>query len=263
MTGLDIWELAALPYLLNNSETWTETSKKTFESLDNLQNMFYRNLLATPRSCPIPSLLWETGGILMEFRVAQKKLLFYHHLTHLPESSLAHEIAVIQTTLSYPGLMLECQEMIEEYNLPDAKPLSKIQWKKIVKKKILELNQNCLLETVKTKYKKLDYNVLIDEKFEMKEYLKSLNLPDARIKFGIRSKMTKSVQMNFKGDPSFAQNHWKCQHCFTPDTQEHILRCPCYQHLRTGKDMNSDKVLVDYFRKVIKLREKFDDEKRN
>ena len=52
-----------------------------------------------------------------------------------------------------------------------------------MKKKIIELNQNCLLETVQTKYKKLDYNVFIDEKFEIKEYLKSLNLPDARINF--------------------------------------------------------------------------------
>ena len=96
----------------------------------------------------------------------------------------------------------------------------------------------------------------------MKEYLKSLKLPDARIKFGIRSKMTKAVQMNFKGDPSFAKNHWKWLHCLTPDTQEHILRCPCYQHLRTGKGMNSDKELVDYFRKIINLREKLDGEKR-
>ena len=262
LTGLDIWELAILPYLLNNSETWTETSKMTFEVLDNLQNMFYRNLLATPRSCPIPSLLWETGGILMELRVAQKKLMFYHHLIHLPESSLAHKIAEIQKTLSYPGLMCECEEMIEEYNLPDAKHLSKTQWKKIVTKKILELNKNCLLETVKTKYKKLDYNVLSDENFEIKDYLKTLNLPDARIKFAIRSKMTKTVQMNFKGNPKFAENHWKCQHCFTPDTQEHILRCPCYQHLRVGKEMSSDKDLVDYFRKVINLREKHDDDKK-
>ena len=101
-----------------------------------------------------------------------------------------------------------------------------------------------------------------DENFEIKDYLKTLNLPDARIKFAIRSKMTKTVQMNFKGNPKFAENHWKCQHCFTPDTQEHILRCPCYQHLRVGKEMSSDKDLVDYFRKVINLREKHDDDKK-
>ena len=47
-----------------------------------------------------------------------------------------------------------------------------------MKKKILELNQNCLLENVKTKYKKLDYNDLIDEKFEMKEYLKSISISE-------------------------------------------------------------------------------------
>ena len=63
VSGLDIWELAILPYLLNNSETWTELSKKTVDELDDLQFMFFRYLLATPRTCPIPALLWETGGI--------------------------------------------------------------------------------------------------------------------------------------------------------------------------------------------------------
>ena len=76
MAGMEIWELAILPFLLNNSETWTEISKKSIEVLDDLQCMFFRYLLATPRSCPIPALLWEPGGILMEHRIAKNKLLF-------------------------------------------------------------------------------------------------------------------------------------------------------------------------------------------
>ena len=52
VSGLDIRELAILPYLLNNSETWTELSKKTIEVLDDLQLMFFRYLLATPRISP-------------------------------------------------------------------------------------------------------------------------------------------------------------------------------------------------------------------
>ena len=95
-----------------------------------------------------------------------------------------------------------------------------------------------------------------EEKCEIKPYMKELNLADARLKFGLQAKMTRTVQMNFKGDPKFTKNHWKCQNWFSPDTQDHILRCPCYQHLRIGKDLKSNKDIVEYFRKVIKIREK-------
>ena len=167
--GLEIWELAILPYLLNNSETWIETSKKTIETLDDIQCMFYRYLLATPRTCPIPALLWETGGLMMEHRIAQKKLLFYHHLINLPKNSLAYEVAATQVALSYPGLMMECLDLMEEYNLPDAKLSSKIQWKKIVKKAICDENEKSLLNTIKEKYKKLEYNTLSEENCNVKD----------------------------------------------------------------------------------------------
>ena len=68
--------------------------------------------------------------------------------------------------------------------------------------------------------------------------------------------MTKTVQMNFKGNPRYAKNGWKCLECDTSDTQDHIVRCRSYQDIRIGKDLNSDKDLVDYFRAVIKMREK-------
>ena len=90
--------------------------------------------------------------------------------------------------------------------------------------------------------------------------MKSLNLPEARMKFALRSKMTRTVQMNFKGDTGYTRNHWKCDDCYMPDTQEHIIRCPSYQHLRTGKDLSSDKDLVQYFRNVLSLRDKLDED---
>ena len=80
ITALEIWELAILPFLLYNCETWTEISPKTVKVLNELQLKFYRIILATPRSCPIPALMWETGGCLMEHRIAIKKIMFFHHL---------------------------------------------------------------------------------------------------------------------------------------------------------------------------------------
>ena len=81
-------------------------------------------------------------------------------------------------------------------------------------------------------YKKLDCELLATEKYETKQYLKLLNLPQARLKFALRTKMTKTVQMNFKGDKKFALNKWQCNDCRIPDTQEHIVRCP---HLNTSE----------------------------
>ena len=104
------------------------------------------------------------------------------------------------------------------------------------------------------KYKKLNYENLSSEKFEMKQYLSSMNMVDARLKFDIRAEMTTSVKMNYKGMSEFRKAGWKCQECDEPDTQEHIMVCPQYENLRRGKVLSKDKDLVDYFREVISIR---------
>ena len=88
--------------------------------------------------------------------------------------------------------------------------------------------------------------------------LASLNIADARLKFALRTCMTKTVKANFKGDPLYRSNNWKCQECQVLDTQDHVVRCPVYLNLRTGKDLENDKDLVEYFRKVINIRSKDD-----
>jgi hypothetical protein len=67
-TGLEIWEMAVIPYLLNKCDTWNNLPLKAIEMLDNLQNDFLRSLLATPRTCPTPFRMWETGTMTMENR---------------------------------------------------------------------------------------------------------------------------------------------------------------------------------------------------
>ena len=99
------------------------------------------------------------------------------------------------------------------------------------------------------------------ENFERKEYMDKLNLADARLRFALRAQMTKTVQMNFKGKKNYAQNQWKCQDCQILDTQDHIVRCPTYQHLGLDKNLGNDKDFVSYFREVIQIREKLEDER--
>ena len=50
----EIWELAILPSLLNNSEIFAIEDPKIQKSLEDFQSTFYRGLLAVPKSCPSP-----------------------------------------------------------------------------------------------------------------------------------------------------------------------------------------------------------------
>ena len=189
----------------------------------------------------------------MEVRIDRKKLLFYHHIWNLPDNSLAKIIAINQVKLNYPGLMTECKLLLVKYNLPEWENHTKLQWKKIVDKALKEYNKRTLLEKIKM-YKKMEFEKLSKEDYEMKKYLASLNIADARLKFALRTCMTKTIQANYKGDPDFRANNWKCQECQVLDTQDHVVRCPVYLNLRTGKDLENDKDLVEYFRKVINIR---------
>ena len=68
----------------------------------------------------------------------------------------------------------------ERYDLPEMKDCNKVEWKTVVTKNVKE----------KYNYKKLEYEKMKEETCGVKDYLKSLNLPDARPKFALRSKMT-------------------------------------------------------------------------
>ena len=112
---------------------------------------------------------------------------------------------------------------------------------------------------MKSKYKKLDHKKFAEENFELQPYLTDLRTNQARSKFRIRSFMTKTVKMNFPNDEGFKRQLWKCQHCTNIDTQSHIQHCPAYEHLREGKNLDSDPDFVKYFQQVIAMREGNDD----
>ena len=50
----------------------------------------------------------------------------------------------------HPGLMVECANLMEKYEIPDVKIYNKIQWKKLVKKKVTGQNRADILENERT-----------------------------------------------------------------------------------------------------------------
>lgn len=90
--GLDIWELAIVPSLINNCSTWTQISTESIDKLNKLQYTFLQMLFAVSQSCPKPVLCWDTATILMQVRIQKSKLALLHHIKNLDESSLAKQI---------------------------------------------------------------------------------------------------------------------------------------------------------------------------
>ena len=259
--GLEIWELAIIPMLLYNAESWLGISSKTISMIEDLQKKFLRVLLGAATGTPLPALYWETGTLLIKNRIMFRKLMFLHHLETLPKDSLAHEVFKLQKNLNLPGLAYDCSEVLCNLNLTNIQEYSKEQWKRIVKKEVFKRNKEDLINETKT-LKKISYKT--EDDFERQTYLSDMNVIDARLLFKVKTKMLPTVQMNFVSDEGFSKNLWTCSGCFNPslpsllhgqrDTQQHILSCSGYVHLRMGRNLECEKDLVDHFRDVIRLR---------
>ena len=139
--GIDIWEQAVLPKLLFNSGCWLGITDHALQGLEELQLKFYRCLLAVGTGCPIPSLYWETGGILIKYRILQSKLLLLHHIATLEHDALAREVFEVQKRLNLPGLYLECKSSLVNLGVTDLSIYTALQWKQLVKSEIYKLNQ--------------------------------------------------------------------------------------------------------------------------
>ena len=191
-------------------------------------------------------------------RINKRKLMFYQHLMSLDGDAVASKVARIATQTGYPGLLREYIELCTQYNLPCVRKISKQRWKRLVSAAILKENKTQLLHEIQTKYKKLDYEQLKNENFEIKDYMKNLRLGNARLKFRIRTKMVENIAFNFSSDPVHVSRLWRCTHCDNMDSQSHVLVCSSYKYLRQDRDLSSDNDLVAYFRDVISLRDKID-----
>ena len=123
----------------------------------------------------------------------------------------------------------------------------------MIKEACLKKNEKVLKKGM-NHYKKTED--ICEEKFERKDYLQEMTMENARLFYRIRTKMVKA-KMNFKNDYLNKATLWRCDSCCRSiDTQDHIIICPAYKHLREGKSLFCDKDLVQYFKEVLLIREK-------
>ena len=244
-SAFDLWELAVLPSLLNNSETWTEISEEALKQLENLQDTFLRSILQTPQTTPKPALKFETGTLPIKYRIYTRKLCFVNSLRQAKDESLSREILIEQERLQLPGLAQETKEICRELNLPNImrENIPTMLWKREVKKACKSASEKELKSEMEEMSKVKE---LTEEAFERKDYMKTKNIHQARMMFKLRSRML-DVKMNYKKDPRNSKSE-------APESQAHVLHCPAYQSLRNGKDINKMEDVVSYYTQVMLLR---------
>ena len=192
----------------------------------------------------------------MKFRINQKKLEFLWHLINLEDGALAKEILFAQKQQKLPGLVQECEILMEKLHLPNVfeEIMSKQQWKNVVKKAIMKENELDLRSKM-FKYEKLKKSELVSEDFGIKPYIKHLSVHDARAIYKKRTSMMQYVKMNYMNDMKYVKTLWLCNSCQTSiDNMDHVLWCKSYRQLRQGKNLENDKDLAQYLHDVLKIR---------
>ena len=272
-----MWELGCIPMLLNSAGTWIGMKRKTLKELEKLQLKHLRVSLAVVTGTPIPLLYLQTGTMTMQSRVMKMKLIMLHHVASLPENTLAHASYEAMVNHDLPvGLAAECAPLLNEFGIADIKKYTKIQFKRIIKKKMREYDKKMIVEMSK-KYKKIAQSSFPEDDFCMKTYFKSLPVDSARWKFRIFSHMT-PLAMNQKSRKKYRERGWLCLGCKgSPppwgvqgqrdgdqggddgglESDQHIFRCWAYADLAKGKLMSRDEDVISFYKQVLERRETF------
>ena len=243
MVALDIWELALLPSLLNNAGTWTEMSKDTESDLEELQLFFVRLILRVPQSTLKVTLRSETGLQSMKHRVEKQKVMLVHHLKNLDARTLARQVYDQQKENSWPGLVLECQNICKRLGLEDVNntECTQREYKKMLDAACRREDEIKMRKEMEGKTKAKD---ILTESLSLKDYMKGKSLCQIREWFRIRTNMN-GMKANFKHDQRRGEENFLCVACGLEDEiNSHVMVCREYEDLRRDRDLGSSDDLV-------------------
>ena len=219
--------------------------------LEGLQNLFLKVILDSPSTTPNCAGVWDTAMTGMRFRIMKRKLRFINFIKKCDDSFLAKQIYQEQLKHNWPGLTQEAREMCVLLDLPDITKVAVSNQE--IENKVRNKNKLVLIAEMTNLSKMKD---LVDEEFEIKEYLSNKNVTEARVQFSQRCGMFR-CKWNYRNDQEYKEDLWKCDSCQSSiDTMAHVLICPAYQPLRRGKNMENESDVLSYLVAVNRIRAK-------
>ena len=216
--------------MIYSSEIWYGLSSDQFTKLEQIDEMYMRNIFEAPKSAPRLGLYIESGKIPLRYIIKARRLLYYWHILHLNENELVYKFFQAQKLKPTKNdWVLEVAQNLQDWRIN----VSENDVKKISKEKFKKVIDNRMKLSVREDFRKLQekkginsktYKLKINQGFKPSEYLFSRNLcvEEIRTLFRLRT-MTVNVKNNSKS--SFKNDMW-CKTCllFT-ETQEHVFMC--------------------------------------
>ena len=194
-SALDLFELAILPTLMYNSDTWVDIPKEAEEKLENLQLFYVRLVLRVPQGTPKIALRSETGLLSMRLRIWKKKCMLVHHIRGLGNETLAKKVYEEQRRNNWPGLAVEVTKICSELDIEDLNDtnMSKKRVKDLVDK-ACNLKDEQDMKAGMEGMTKLELLRLEDCK--LKSYMRQKSLKDVRDTFRTRTQLMEIIKGN-------------------------------------------------------------------
>jgi hypothetical protein len=217
--------------ILTNSEVWYGVTKSDIEQLEQIDEMWMRNLFECSRNVPKDLLYLELGLTPISYIIKGRKQMFLHHILQQKEISLLYQffMAQMKTPSHNDWVSSVLEEMIEleiDLEIEDIKYMKKEKFKALVKEKVQKKAFQYLLEkkasrkSERAKGKYLEYNELI-----LSEYLSSNenNLSIDERKWLLKCRI-EDIDLNT--NRKWNNEESSCMNCpSTVMNQRHLLEC--------------------------------------
>ena len=125
---------------------------------------------------------------------------------------------------------------------------------------IEDKNRREILQDFKN-YKKLNYDELVEEKFERKSYFSEMNIENSKIMFEIKSQVLPPIRKNFPR--KYRADSLLCPSCRNldltsqkEDSQKHLItKRPAFANFRMNRDLqNNDIDIVEFFKDIMEYK---------
>ena len=225
--GLILRESILMSKVLLSAESWHRVFQYQTEKLEDVDNVFLRQLFNCHSKTAIEFLISESGTIPVSTQISAKRLLYWWHILSVDRSEMIFRVYLAQklspvsgdwvTLLEKDkkefGIMLSDEEVAE---------ISQLKFKKYVKQKAAQLTVKYLLglQRKNSKSKQLDVSELTTSPYLLTRFSKA----ERELLFRLRSK-TIWVKENFTH--AYLNNDMLCELCrLFRCTQSHPLQCP-------------------------------------
>ena len=198
-------------------------NQKHWEKLERIDRNVLRSFLNLPTCTPKVSLYNELGMIPIRFMLWRRKLGMWWRLNRKESNKLMKECLKEQINLGLPWLTeinkIACKLQVD---LDSAKVLSKVQWKTLVKEKVLAVAKEYMekeIATLKGYKTYVEDNIVVGKK---KRYV-FLTQKKAKIWFRMRTNIIDPAPRQ----PYSSVSIWKCKFCdqFDQSTEHYITKC--------------------------------------